>query len=70
MYHIEKPFLMSALSTITTTRVTELTDHSMQIVSTLLVLTERSSSFAEYTECYYGVTQVLILKLFELSSAG
>lgn len=55
---------MRALATITSTQVAELTDCSMQIVTSLLLLIERSTSFGEYSECFFGVTQALVLKLF------
>ena len=69
MYHISQPFLIAAITTITTSKITELTDHSNNIVSTLLLLVERSSSYPEYSQAFFGCTQVLILKLFELISA-
>lgn len=45
---------MRALATITSTQVAELTDCSMQIVTSLLLLIERSTSFGEYSECFFG----------------
>ncbi len=60
---------MRALATITSTQVAELTDCSMQIVTSLLLLIERSTSFGEYSECFFGVTQALVLKLFEMVAA-
>jgi coenzyme F420-reducing hydrogenase alpha subunit len=38
MYHVERNFLIAAISTITTTQASQLQDHSMNIVSTLLLL--------------------------------
>ena len=41
----------------------------MQIISTLLLLVERSTCFSEFAETFFNVTQVLVIKLFELISA-
>lgn len=48
MYRLERAFLLSALATITSTRAAELSDYSMQIVTSLLLLTERSTSYGDY----------------------
>ena len=55
---------MAAISTITGTNVLELHDYSMQIVASLLLLVERSTSFSEYAEVFFNVTQILVIKLF------
>ena len=41
----------------------------MDIVSSLLVILERSTCHSEYAELFYKFTQVLILKLFEFIAA-
>ena len=69
-YHPSQKLFLCCLQTLAQAQPNLLTDHTDIVVSDVIKILERATGHAPYTQELYSHTQILILKLFQLSVAG